>query len=63
MTIIKEDGCIDGWSSPESSVDGECPDCGAQTINGRAAAGCYHGANVCDTCGYSPCDGDHLGRR
>lgn len=48
--------CSDGWSYPDSAVDGECPECGMDTVNGEAQEGCYWSPLVCGECGYSPCD-------
>jgi hypothetical protein len=36
--------------------DGECPDCGAPTVDGESASGCCYSPSVCKTCGDSPCD-------
>ena len=37
--------------------DGECPDCGALTVDGEAATGCCYSPCDCETCGAAPCDG------
>lgn len=57
MDKICEPGCSDGWSSEKSEVNGECPKCGKETVNGIAASGCNYSPIICDTCGWSPCDG------
>ena len=57
MAVIYEAGCCEGWSSDEKDVDGECPDCGMQTVDGVAACGCDYSPVLCETCGYAPCDG------
>ena len=35
---IFEVGCSEGWSSDKSEVNGECPDCGMPTVDGKAAS-------------------------
>lgn len=47
MGIIREPGCCEGWESLESDVNGECPECGSQTVDGVAASGCSHSPSVC----------------
>lgn len=50
-------GC-DFWDYIEVEGDvGECPECGEETIDGRAIYGCSHNFVVCDTCGSTPCQG------
>ena len=56
MGIRSESGCSDGWSSEESEVNGECPDCGKETVDGTVASGCNYSPVICKTCGYPPCD-------
>jgi methionyl-tRNA synthetase len=48
--------CSDGWSYPDSEVNGKCPDCGMETVDGEAQEGCHYSPCDCDTCGYAPCD-------
>lgn len=36
--------------------DGECPDCGADTIDGIAKDICPWSASSCYTCGYAECE-------
>jgi len=55
--ILREPGCCDGWSSDESDVNGTCPDCGIETIDGEAAYGCAWSQISCKTCGHKACDG------
>jgi hypothetical protein len=55
--VIRESGCSDGWSSREDEVNGECPECGMQTVDGEAASGCNYSPIACGTCGHKPCDG------
>lgn len=54
---IHESGCSDGWSTPISDINGECPDCGHPTIDGDAASGCFYSPVECQTCGHAPCNG------
>jgi NMD protein affecting ribosome stability and mRNA decay len=54
---LSESGCCDGWSSLKSEVNGICPDCGIETVNGVAAYGCNWSPVLCKTCGYAGCDG------
>ena len=44
------------WDSHEEP-DGICPDCEAETYQGEAYDRCHYSSVVCDTCGWSPCDG------
>jgi len=48
--------CYDGWDSEESEINGVCPDCGEDTVDGQAASGCGYSPTTCTTCGASPCD-------
>lgn len=49
--------CSDPYHSSEEEIDGECPDCGAPTVDGVSAYGCKYSPIVCETCKDSPCDG------
>ena len=54
--------CADGYFYEDYDedmelVNGECPDCGALTIDGEAASGCAHAWDRCETCGHGTCDG------
>lgn len=55
--IIRESGCRDGWSSKRSEINGVCPDCECETVDGAAPSGCCYSALMCHTCGSAPCDG------
>jgi hypothetical protein len=48
--------CADGWSSEDEEVNGVCPDCGAETVDGFAREGCNYGRDPCPACGDAPCD-------
>jgi hypothetical protein len=54
---FKTMSCCDGWSYPDSEVDGVCPDCGEPTVEGHAQSGCNYSPVICTTCGDAPCDG------
>lgn len=40
-----------------ADIDGECPECGRETIGGEAYDDCVYSAVECETCGARPCDG------
>jgi len=40
-----------------NDIDGECPKCGANTVDGAAYDICCHSNVECEECGSSPCDG------
>ena len=46
--------CCDGWDLGEPN--GECPKCGADTVDGQAATGCNYSPVICKECGDAPCD-------
>ncbi len=41
---------------PEDTVDGECDECGAETIGGVAKDQCSYSQCECEKCGWRPCD-------
>lgn len=41
---------------PEEVPNGECEDCGAETVNGTAYEICGYSPVLCETCGSAPCD-------
>lgn len=50
--------CSDGWYPDEGEeVNGICPDCGGETIDGYAPYGYNYSPIECETCGDAPCDG------
>ena len=55
--LISENNCCDGWATPINKVNGKCPDCEMETVDGFAASGCNHSPIACKTCGHAPCDG------
>jgi hypothetical protein len=48
--------CADKWTSNEEP-NGECPECGAPTHDGKAVWGCCYSYEECKTCGHTFCDG------
>ncbi|MCK9279169.1 MAG: hypothetical protein M0P71_00880 [Melioribacteraceae bacterium] len=36
--------------------NGECPECGEPTVDGKAASGCECSPETCPTCHATPCD-------
>lgn len=48
--------CCSSYTSEDSEINGECPDCGEPTVDGVAASGCNYSPIVCKTCNSSPCD-------
>lgn len=48
--------CADGWEYDDDKINGECPDCGAPTVDGHAQYGCNYSPITCKTCGSAPCD-------
>lgn len=40
-----------------SKINGQCPECGEDTVDGSAAIGCCYSPVICKICGSSPCDG------
>lgn len=39
-----------------SLIDGVCEECGSDTVEGCSTDICNYSPQVCQTCGYSPCD-------
>jgi hypothetical protein len=48
--------CCEPRGPSVGKVHGECPDCGADTIDGEAINQCGYSPTECDTCGSAPCD-------
>ena len=50
--------CSDGWDLVYDGevINGKCPDCGMETVDGAAAEGCNYSPVDCETCGFAPCD-------
>jgi predicted RNA-binding Zn-ribbon protein involved in translation (DUF1610 family) len=49
--------CCEPSGYKEDQVNGKCPDCGEETVDGDALESCYYSRIECETCGYAPCDG------
>jgi hypothetical protein len=45
-----------GWEEGDV-VNGECPECGADTVDGDAYEQCSYSPTLCELCNDSPCDG------
>lgn len=43
------------WGDDETP-NGECPECGAETVDGVAYEQCSYSQTVCEKCGSAPCD-------
>lgn len=48
--------CCSASGYTKEEINGECEDCGEETINGNAYECCSYSPTLCNTCGYSPCD-------
>lgn len=48
--------CYDGWSYPQKEINGTCPDCGIDTVDGEAYIGCNYSSLSCETCGSRECN-------
>lgn len=48
--------CADGWKYKKEEINGVCPDCGMETVDGYAYEGCNYSPIDCKTCGSAPCD-------
>ncbi len=40
----------------KEEINGECPDCGEDTVDGEAYESCFYSPCECETCNYRPCD-------
>lgn len=54
--------CCDGWYHSDEEINDECPDCGTPVVRDEetgemeAQSGCNWSPEVCETCGWAPCD-------
>ena len=48
--------CCDGWDLGSENINGTCPDCGTDTVDGQAVDGCNYSPVLCKTCNDAPCD-------
>lgn len=39
-----------------SLIDGECDDCGQETVDGCTTDHCNYSSVQCEKCGWAPCD-------
>jgi len=49
--------CCSATDYIKKEINGNCPDCGMEMVNGDAYEQCYYSSTECDLCGWSPCDG------
>lgn len=49
--------CCEPRGYKPEEINGECPDCGADTVDGDAYEKCCYSPKTCETCGRKPCDG------
>jgi hypothetical protein len=48
--------CCDGSGYYQSEINGTCPVCGEDTVDGCAFEACGYSPVLCEECGYAPCD-------
>jgi hypothetical protein len=48
--------CCDPNDYKEEEINGECPDCGMDTVDGDAYDKCGYSPVECETCDWRPCD-------
>lgn len=48
--------CCANTSYTEEEINGTCPSCWADTVDGEAYAACAYSPILCDVCGAAPCD-------
>jgi hypothetical protein len=48
--------CCDANDYNVNEINGECPDCGGDTVDGDAFDVCGYSPINCNTCGCRPCD-------
>jgi hypothetical protein len=49
--------CCSNTDYSREDINGVCPDCGEDTVDGDAYDACDYSPTLCKTCGWSPCDG------
>lgn len=49
--------CCEPSGYNKNEINGECPKCQAETIDGDAYENCGYSETLCELCGWSPCDG------
>jgi len=50
------ESCCEPQGYEADEINGECPDCGAETVDGDAADKCGYSPVECTTCNSAPCD-------
>lgn len=48
--------CCEPSGYREEEINGECPECGASTVDGSAYEACAYSPVICNECGCAPCD-------
>ena len=48
--------CCSNTDYREEEINGVCPDCGEDTVDGDAYDACDYSLTLCETCGWAPCD-------
>ncbi len=49
--------CCEPSGYNEEEINGKCPSCGEDTVDGYAYECCGYSSCECKVCGHSPCDG------
>lgn len=49
--------CCEPSGFSEDEINGECPACGVETVDGEAYDQCGYSEVICETCISAPCDG------
>lgn len=49
--------CSEPTDYDKEEINGSCPECGADTVDGDAYEKCAYSPIECHYCGYAPCDG------
>ena len=48
--------CSDAGFQDQEDINGECPECGSPTVDGQSFEYCEYSPEVCEECGWRPCD-------
>ncbi len=48
--------CCENTDYLKEEINGTCPDCGYETVDGNAFDVCAYSPVWCNTCGHAPCD-------
>ena len=49
--------CCEPSGYKQEEINGECSECGGDTVDGDAYEHCSYSPQTCETCGRRPCDG------